>query len=384
LLERRCEDVPSIFRSLRHGDGLYRSTASAVLSLLPVAGAGLSNMDVYGLTGGIGSGKSSVAEFLEDFGVPVVSADELSRVVVTAGSEGLAEVVRAFGTDVVDERGELDRRKMASIVFREPARRQQLEAILHPRIRERFEQVLDALEKAGHPITVYEVPLLFEKNLQSDMKATILVTASEETRIARVMERDQTTKTEVRDRIASQMPESLKRKRADYIIENDGSVDELRREVRFLLERFLRLDARGPYVAPAHVPESPQTPSSTVTQVPTAPTETPSRTPTEVPSEHHQPPSSVGTQPSIPKAESTQIAPPPPPPGAHIPTPSGAPPPPPGLRVPVPTPIPGTHAPIAPQTSAVPTPTPADPSGPPATTTQRAPVVKPGKGDKPG
>ncbi|MGH1347296.1 MAG: dephospho-CoA kinase [Nannocystales bacterium] len=336
-------------------------------------------MDVYGLTGGIGSGKSSVAEFLEDFGVPVVSADELSRVVVTAGSEGLAEVVRAFGSDVVDERGELDRRKMASIVFREPARRQQLEAILHPRIRERFEQVLDALEKAGHPITVYEVPLLFEKNLQSDMKATILVTATEETRITRVMERDQTTKTEVRDRIASQMPESLKRKRADYIIENDGSVDELRREVRFLLERFLRLDARGPHVVPVQTPQPPEAPSSTVTQVPTTPADTPSRTPTQVPGEQHQPPSSVGTQPQIPPAESTQIAPPPAPPGARVPTPSGAPPPPPGLHVPVPTPVPGTHAPITPQPSATPAPPPADPAALPPTTTQRAPVVKPGK-----
>lgn len=344
---------------------------------------GLSIMDVYGLTGGIGSGKSSVAEFLEDFGIPVVSADELSRVVVTAGSEGLAEVVQAFGSDVVDERGELDRRKMASIVFREPARRQQLEAILHPRIRERFEQVLDALEKADHPITVYEVPLLFEKNLQSDMKATILVTATEETRIARVMDRDQTTKTEVRDRIASQMPESLKRKRADYIIENDGSVDELRREVRFLLERFLRFDERGCDVPPAESPQPSQTPSSTVTQVPSEPT--PSSTPTEVPREHQQAPSApsgVGTQPSLPQIESTQIAPAPAPPRAPVPTPSEAPPPPVGLRVPVPTPVPGALPPLVSPSPSVPgPPSPSDP--PPAlTTTQRTPVVK--KKKKPG
>lgn len=344
-------------------------------------------MDVYGLTGGIGSGKSSVAEFLEDFGIPVVSADELSRVVVTAGSEGLAEVVQAFGTDVIDERGELDRRKMASIVFREPARRQQLEAILHPRIRERFEQVLDALEKAGHAITVYEVPLLFEKNLQSDMKATILVTATEETRIARVMERDQTTKTEVRDRIASQMPDSLKRKRADYILENDGSVDELRREVRFLLERFLRVDARGAHVSPAQPSPPTNTPSSTVTQVPTEPT--PSRTPTEVPRGDQQAPSSVGTQPHLPQVESTQIAPPPAPPSARIPvpTPSGAPPPPAGLRVPVPTPVPGTHAAVVPPPAPVAAPpapaSPADPPPSPLTTTQRAPIVKKKKSDKP-
>ncbi len=343
-------------------------------------------MDVYGLTGGIGSGKSRVAEFLEDFGVPVVSADELSRLVVTAGSEGLGEVVRAFGNEVLDERGELDRRKMAAIVFREPARRQQLEAILHPRIRERFEQVLDALEKAGHPITVYEVPLLFEKNLQSDMKATILVTATEQTRIARVMDRDQTTKTEVRDRIASQMPESLKRKRADYVIENDGSIDELRREVRFLLERFLRFDARGREDVTSTGPQPLESPSSTVTQVPTGPMQ--SATPTEVPSGPQHPPSTVGTQPSIPKVETTQIAPPPAPPAARVPTPSGAPPPPPGLHVPVPTPVPGTHVAVTPASAApvVPTPQPSAPSSVPTappTTTQRARVVKkPGKGGK--
>lgn len=353
-------------------------------------------MDVYGLTGGIGSGKSSVAELLEEYGVPVVSADELSRVVVTAGSEGLGEVMRAFGSDVVDERGELDRRRMASIVFRDPARRQQLEAILHPRIRERFEQVLDALEKAGHPVAVYEVPLLFEKNLQSDMKATILVTASEETRIARVMERDQVTESEVRDRIASQMPEALKRKRADYIIENDGTTDELRREVRFMLERFLRFDARGSEgpASKRRTTEVPTTPSSTVTQVPTD-TGTPSRTPTQVPSEQPPeapssvgthppvtPPSSVGTPPHLDKAPEAP-PPPPPPAAARIPAPApsrAAPAPPPGLHVPAPQS--GPHPP-EPTPAATPAPPPSShrtesaiPAAP--TTTQKAPVVPEG------
>ena len=313
-------------------------------------------MDVYGLTGGIGSGKSKVAKILEDYGVPVVSADELSRLVVSAGSDGLGEVVQAFGSEVLDERGELDRRKMGSIVFRDPARRQQLEAILHPRIRERFEQVLDALEKAGHPVAVYEVPLLFEKNLQSDMKATILVTASEATRVARVMERDQVTEGEVRDRIASQMPEAIKRKRADYIVENDGSVDELRREVRFMLERFLRIDARGPQLGAPPAPPPPETPSGTVTQVPTG---SPSRTPTEVPSERRmKPPSSVGTMPHI---EAPTEPPPPPLPSA--------PPPPPGLHLPVPAPTSGTQ-PKDPPPSAHRTET-----ALPITTTQRTPAV---------
>ncbi|MEM9462371.1 MAG: dephospho-CoA kinase [Myxococcota bacterium] len=209
-------------------------------------------MDVYGLTGGIGSGKSTVATLLEEYGVPVVSADELSRVVVARGSEGLEAVVEAFGPEVVDEAGELDRRRMASIVFRNAERRRELEAILHPRIRDRFEQVLDALEKAGHQVAVYEVPLLFERNLQGEMKAVVLVTAPLADRVARVRARDDVTETEVRARIAAQMDEDQKRRRANYIIENSGTLDDLRREVEFLMARFLRIPVETPRADPTH------------------------------------------------------------------------------------------------------------------------------------
>lgn len=207
-------------------------------------------MDVYGLTGGIGSGKSTAAELLEEYGVPVVSADELSRVVVAPGSEGLRVVVEKFGPEILGEDGGLDRRRMASLIFRDPERRRELEAILHPRIRDRFEQVLDALEKAGHQVAVYEVPLLFERNLEGEMKAVILVTAPMDVRVARVRARDDVTETEVRARIAVQMDEDAKRRRADYIVENNGSLDDLRREIEFLMARFLRVSA------PASAPES--------------------------------------------------------------------------------------------------------------------------------
>lgn len=237
-------------------------------------------MDVYGLTGGIGSGKTTVAELLEDYGVPVVSADELSRIVVSRGSEGLADVVRTFGPEVLDDHGELDRRKMASIVFQDPGKRRQLEAILHPRIRERFEQVLDALEKAGHEVAVYEVPLLFEKNLQGEMQAVILVTADQAVRTRRVQARDDITETEIRARMAAQMDETLKRKRADYIIENNGSMDELRREVEFLLDRFMRVGARK---AAAHMGDQSSTRMS-IDEVEEEDGGTASRVRTEIPS----------------------------------------------------------------------------------------------------
>jgi dephospho-CoA kinase len=210
-------------------------------------GVTLAAMEVYGLTGGIGSGKSTVAEMLEEYGIPVVSADELSRLVVAPGSSGLADVVDKFGSEVLDDKGELDRKKMGQIVFTTPERRRQLEAILHPRIRERYEQVLDALEKAGHSVMVYEVPLLFEKKLdqQDEMKGVILVTATNETRIARVRARDALTTDDVLARMRAQMPEQEKRARADYIIHNDGDLDDLRREVEYLISRFLRLPPRA-------------------------------------------------------------------------------------------------------------------------------------------
>ena len=204
-------------------------------------------MEVYGLTGGIGSGKSTVAAMLEEYGIPVVSADELSRMVVAPGSEGLADVVEAFGPEVLDERGQLDRKKLGRMVFATPERRRQLESLLHPRIRERYEQVLDALEKAGHPVMVYEVPLLFEKKLdqqRDEMQAVILVTASADTRIARVKARDALTTEDVLARMRAQMPEDQKRQRANYIVHNDGNLDDLRREVEQLITRFLRIPPR--------------------------------------------------------------------------------------------------------------------------------------------
>ncbi|MBK7824001.1 dephospho-CoA kinase [Nannocystis sp.] len=196
-------------------------------------------MDIYGLTGGIGSGKSAVAAFFEDFGVPVVSADELSRVVVTPGSEGLGAVVAAFGDGVLAANGELDRRKLGAVVFKDPTQRVRLEGILHPRIRDTFQDVLAALEATGHTMVVYEVPLLFENNLDKQMKAVILVSAPEDQRIARVMARDKLTPDEVRARMAAQMDDASRRARSQYVVENDGDLEHLRGQVDALIGKLM-------------------------------------------------------------------------------------------------------------------------------------------------
>ena len=119
-------------------------------------------LSVYGLTGGIGAGKSTVAKIFQESGIPVVLADEVGRQVASKGTDGLAEIVKSFGADVLDSGGELDRRKLGTLVFNNPDRRRQLERILHPRVRDHSRELFKKLEQAGNRIIVYESALLFE------------------------------------------------------------------------------------------------------------------------------------------------------------------------------------------------------------------------------
>ncbi|MBL9104303.1 MAG: dephospho-CoA kinase [Myxococcales bacterium] len=215
-------------------------------------------MDVYGLTGGIGSGKSAAATIFEDLGFPVVSADELSRVIVTPGSEGLTAVVDAFGPGVLGADGELDRRKLGKLVFRDPAQRARLEGILHPRIRDRFQDVLTTLEATGQHMVIYEVPLLFENNLEKTMKGVILVSAPEQVRIARVMERDKLALEDVKARMAAQMDDASRRARAQYVLENDGDLEHLKRQVEALLPKLTRPLGKPPPPPPPKLPPPPK------------------------------------------------------------------------------------------------------------------------------
>ena len=196
-------------------------------------------MSVYGLTGGIGAGKSTVAKMFQESGIPVVLADDVGREVASKGSDGLAEIVRSFGPDVLDGNGELDRRKLGTLIFNDPDRRRELEGILHPRVRDQSRELFSQLEQAGNQIVVYESALLYETQRHTEMRGVILVTASEEQRIARVRSRDGSEEQAVRQRIKAQMDEEEKRGLADYIIENNGDLQSLRREVDSLIEQLL-------------------------------------------------------------------------------------------------------------------------------------------------
>ena len=196
-------------------------------------------MSVYGLTGGIGAGKSTVANMFTESGIPVVLADNVGRQVASKGSDGLAEIIRSFGPDVLDSNGELDRRRLGTLIFNDPDRRRELEGILHPRVRDHSRELFNQLEQAGNQIVVYESALLYETQRHTEMRGVILVTASEEQRIARVRSRDGSDEEAVRQRIKAQMDEEEKRGLADYIIENNGALQALRREVDSLIEQLL-------------------------------------------------------------------------------------------------------------------------------------------------
>lgn len=197
-------------------------------------------MSVYGLTGGIGAGKSTVAGIFQKSGIPVVFADEVGRQVAARGSEGLAEIVGSFGAEVLDESGELDRRKLGTLIFDDPDRRRHLEGILHPRVRDLSQELFKNLEQAGNPLVIYESALLYETQRHTEMSGVILVTAGEEQRIARVRSRDGSNEAEVRKRIRAQMDEEEKRSLADHIVDNSGDLQSLRNNVNSLIAQLLQ------------------------------------------------------------------------------------------------------------------------------------------------
>jgi dephospho-CoA kinase len=177
---------------------------------------------LVGLTGGIATGKSTVAATLRRLGAEVIDADQLARDVVAPGEPALAEIVREFG-DVRQPDGTLDRKKLAAIVFDDPARRKRLEAITHPAIRARFAARLEALAAAGFEgLVFFDAPVMIESGNYRTMDRLVVVLTDEGTQHTRLMARDGMTAAEATRRMAAQMPVAEKAKLADHVIDNTG------------------------------------------------------------------------------------------------------------------------------------------------------------------
>jgi dephospho-CoA kinase len=182
---------------------------------------------VFGLTGGIGSGKSAVAKRLRARGLPVVNADDLARTAVERGSVGLERVTDYFGQGVLTDEGELDRAQLARIVFDDPEARRMLDSMIHPIVRALAAERFQELDAQGEPLACYEVPLLYEVGLDRTYYPVLVVNAPPELREQRIAQRDGFTPTQIAARMAAQMPLSEKVRRADYVIDNAGTLAEL-------------------------------------------------------------------------------------------------------------------------------------------------------------
>jgi len=197
-------------------------------------------MLLVGLTGGIGSGKSTVGRLLAERGAILIEADALAREVVEPGTPGFERVMEAFGTGVVTPQGSLDRAALAREVFRDGGRRRALEAIVHPEVARRFAEEVERYRGTDR-IVVYAVPLLVERGLAPAFDVVLTVAAPEEQRIARVVAERGSDPDEVRARIASQVGDPERAAVADRVIVNAGSREDLARAVEdvwgFLVER---------------------------------------------------------------------------------------------------------------------------------------------------
>ena len=182
-----------------------------------------------GLTGGIASGKSTVARELERLGAVIIDADVLARDVVALGTEGLKAVVARFGDAVLAADGSLDRRALAGIVFADPQARADLNAIIHPRVRERALE-LEAAAPAG-AVVVHVIPLLVETGQQDDFDAVVVVDTTVEEQLRRLTRRDSLTQTEAEQRVAAQASREERLDAATHVIDSSGPVRETMRQV---------------------------------------------------------------------------------------------------------------------------------------------------------
>lgn len=192
-----------------------------------------------GLTGGIATGKSYVRRQFEALGVPTVDSDQLAREAVAPGTPGLAAVVRRFGSEILTASGELDRPKLAGIVFADPAARRHLEAIVHPAVRQASEAWFQALDPGRHAFAIADIPLIYEVHREKDFDAVIVTACPPDLQVERVMERDGMSETEARQRLAAQLPIEEKVRRADYVIRTDGSIADTDRQVKAVWEQLV-------------------------------------------------------------------------------------------------------------------------------------------------
>ncbi len=195
-------------------------------------------MKLIGLTGGIAAGKSAVAAMLQRLGAKIIDADELAREIVEPGQEAWREIIAAFGREIIRQDQSIDREKLRKKVFEDKQARKRLESITHPRIRTLAQQKIQQLAREGAEIIVYVAPLLFENRLHLWLRPVILVACDSAIQKERLQKRDKLNEQKIRRHLEAQMGLEEKKKLADFIVENDGSLEELEKKVSAVWEKI--------------------------------------------------------------------------------------------------------------------------------------------------
>lgn len=188
-----------------------------------------------GLTGGLGSGKTTVSSLLKSLGFAVIDADAISHQQLVPKSDAYIEILKDFGPGILNPDETIHRKKLGDIVFKNALKRQKLEQILHPKIQQRVLELKKELSLT-HEIAFYDVPLLFEKKLEKNFDAILVVDCPLSLRLQRVMERNGWTQTEALNRIAAQLPLEEKVLKTPYVIKNDGDLEQLKLETQRVLK----------------------------------------------------------------------------------------------------------------------------------------------------
>ena len=198
-------------------------------------------MDWFGLTGGIATGKSTVAQLLSKAGAAIIDADILARKAVEVGAPAYSQIVHDFGTEVLNADKSLDRKKLAQILFNSKEAKSKIEEAIHPEVRKMSINAYDELADSGAFPIVYDVPLLFEKNMAQMFSGTVVVACDKSTQIERLMRRDEIDKIAAELKISSQLDMQKKIEKADFVIWNNGSEEDLKSEVDVFMA-YLRED----------------------------------------------------------------------------------------------------------------------------------------------
>lgn len=193
-----------------------------------------------GLTGGVGTGKSTVADFLREMDVPVIDADQLAKKMSQSGTEGFQRIVSEFGSSVVGVDGELNRKKLGEIVFKNRIHRKKLESILHPMIQDEVKRQKKTLESMGCELAVYDVPLLFEKKKSNEFDAVVVVYTPEILQLERLVQGRKLSLEEAKSICRTQDSIEDKKRLADIVIDNTGTLEELRQKTSEMVEGLLK------------------------------------------------------------------------------------------------------------------------------------------------